>query len=74
MPIVLHLQEKSFKSEGVSIEKWHHKHVIGLNGTNLQVITSQFGVHVHIPTAEDCSDTITVTGTQDKLSEGRSQS
>jgi hypothetical protein len=54
----------------VEVKKSQHKYIIGPKGSQINLILSETGVFVEMPSSESSSETITLRGPQDKLGLG----
>ena len=54
----------------MEVKKSQHKYIIGPKGSQINLILSETGVFVEMPSSESSSETITLRGPQDKLGLG----
>jgi len=59
--------EKKCSTVSVEVKKSQHKYIIGPKGSQINLILSETGVFVEMPSSESSSETITLRGPQDKL-------
>jgi len=59
--------EKKCSTVSVEVKKTQHKYIIGPKGSQINLILSETGVFVEMPSSDSPSETITLRGPQDKL-------